>query len=125
MRTIIAGSRSIIDLKYIVAAVKESTFDISVIIEGEANGVDVLVWRYGMINNIPVEPFLAKWNEFGKSAGYKRNVEMANNAEALILVWDGKSKGSKHMLDVAKTKGLKTFVYIPEEYQNNIGNELV
>lgn len=44
----------------------------------------------------------ADWDKHGKSAGYKRNEEMARNADALIAFWDGKSKGTKHMIDIAR-----------------------
>jgi len=54
----------------------------------------------------PVAKFPADWNKFKKSAGYKRNVEMAENADALIAFYDGKSKGTGHMIDIAKEKNL-------------------
>lgn len=46
----------------------------------------------------------------GKSAGYKRNQEMANVSTHLIAFWDGKSRGTKHMIDIAKRDGLKSHV---------------
>jgi hypothetical protein len=47
------------------------------------------------------------WDIFGKSAGYKRNEEMAKVADACVIFWDGKSKGTKHMIDIAKKYKLK------------------
>ena len=55
--------------------------------------------------------YAAEWNRFGKSAGYKRNVVMAENAEALLAIWDGTSKGTGHMINIAKERGLKVVVY--------------
>ena len=52
--------------------------------------------------------FPADWDKHGKSAGYKRNLEMAENADALIAFWDGESRGTKHMIDIAKEKNLLT-----------------
>ena len=46
----------------------------------------------------------------GKSAGYKRNQEMANVSTHLIAFWDGKSRGTKHMIDIAKRDALKSHV---------------
>lgn len=43
---------------------------------------------------------------YGKSAGYKRNSEMAEIADALIAFWDCSSKGTKDMIDIAKNKNL-------------------
>ena len=122
MKTIVAGSRSITKYKHVVDAINLCGWIPSVIIEGEASGVDTLAKRYGWLNNIPVDPHPAAWQINGyldKGAGAKRNQEMANIAEALVLVWDWVSTGSKDMLDRARKKGLKVFVYIPEEYKDN------
>ena len=48
-----------------------------------------------------VKEFPAQWNEFGKRAGYIRNEEMAKYADACVAFWDGESKGTKHMIDLA------------------------
>lgn len=45
----------------------------------------------------PVKVFKADWNKYGKKAGPIRNIEMANYADALILIWDGTSRGSFDM----------------------------
>lgn len=111
-RVIIAGSRTINDYNLIKSAIIESGFKIDEIISGLANGPDKLGKRYGIENNIPVKEFPAKWDEFGKSAGYRRNEEMAKYVGKdgfLILVWDGKSKGSGHMRGLAKKYGLTIF----------------
>jgi len=47
----------------------------------------------------------ADWNEHGKSAGFIRNAEMGDEADGLILVWDGRSNGSSHMRDVMRKQG--------------------
>ena len=49
----------------------------------------------------------ADWDKYGKSAGYRRNKEMAEVADACICFWDGQSKGTKHMIDIATDMGLK------------------
>jgi hypothetical protein len=50
----------------------------------------------------------ADWNE-GKAAGFIRNAEMGDRGDELILVWDGRSNGSKHMRDVMRALG-KTII---------------
>ena len=59
-------------------------------------------------NGWEVLSFPADWDKYGKAAGYKRNDEMARNADALIAFWDGKSRGTRHMIDLAKKYGLQT-----------------
>ena len=46
--------------------------------------------------------FPADWERHGKAAGYIRNREMAQNADALVAFWDGESRGTKSMIDLAK-----------------------
>lgn len=71
------------------------------IVSGTAKGADKLGERYAKENYISLKQFPAEWSKYGKSAGYKRNVQMAEYADALIAFWDGKSKGTKHMIDIA------------------------
>ena len=111
MKTIIAGSRGINDFNTVRDAAYSAPWEFSEIVSGGARGVDCLGEQFGDGINVPVTIFPANWNKYGKSAGYKRNVEMADYADALIAVWDGKSKGTKHMIDIATSKGLKIYVH--------------
>lgn len=111
MKTIIAGSRSIRLFQTVFDAVMLSNFDITEVVSGTAQGVDRLGEKVAETLNIPIKQFPADWNKYGKRAGILRNIEMANYADALIAVWDGKSKGTKQMIDYAKAKNLKVFVY--------------
>lgn len=111
MRTIIAGSRGITEYSIVLQAIIESDFKVTEVVSGTAEGVDRLGETFAHIGNIPCNRFPADWKKYGKSAGMIRNEEMARNADALIAVWDGKSKGTKGMIDIARLKGLKVFVY--------------
>ncbi len=115
MKTIIAGSRNITDIHKLINAIDKIDWEISIIVSGAARGVDRLGEDYARLNNIPVMQYPARWAVHGKKAGYIRNLEMAHNAEALIALWDGKSKGTKHMIDIANMRKLKVFVYIVRE----------
>jgi len=110
MRTIIAGSRSINNYATVCQAVQRSGFSISRVLSGMAAGVDTLAIRYAKDYGLPLDRFPAQWSTWGRSAGYRRNVQMAENADALIAVWDGNSRGTRHMIQVAKAQGLKLFV---------------
>lgn len=110
MRTIIAGTRTLTDFNIVLSAIKNSTFIPTVILSGGARGVDSLGELYANINDIPLEKYPANWDLYGKSAGYKRNVLMAEHADSLIAIWDGKSLGTKHMIDIAKKKNLRVYI---------------
>lgn len=71
-----------------------------VIVCGMATGADTLGRNYAISNGLEVLEFPANWNRYGKSAGYIRNKEMGDVADSAIVFWDGRSKGSKLMIDI-------------------------
>lgn len=82
------------------------------IVSGGAKGADALGERYAEENAYPLKIFPADWDNLGKRAGFVRNSEMAEHADYLIAFWDGKSRGTKHMINIAKRVGLKVKVVI-------------
>ena len=91
-------------------------------ISGTAKGADTLGEQFAYTYEYDVKRFPADWNTYGKSAGYRRNAEMAKYASeaygVLIAFWDGKSKGTKHMIDLAKRYGLEVHVVNYKEKLN-------
>lgn len=125
LRVIIAGGRDfdnfslLIDkcIEILAAITKEDdSIEKIRIVSGTARGADRLGEQYAQIAHYEVSKFPADWDTYGKSAGYRRNAEMAKFASAdgnigvLIAFWDGKSRGTKHMIDLAKRYGLKVHV---------------
>jgi superfamily I DNA/RNA helicase/O-acetyl-ADP-ribose deacetylase (regulator of RNase III) len=103
-RVIIAGSRGITDMAALEEAIAQSGLDIKEVVAGGAKGVDTLARLWAERHGIAYKEFPAQWGTYGKSAGYQRNEEMANYADALIALWDEKSPGTKHMIDIGKGK---------------------
>lgn len=112
MKTIIAGTRDICDYEALCQAILFSNFDITEVVSGKARGVDTLGERFAKEFELPIKEFPADWNKYGKSAGPIRNKEMASYAEACICVWDGKSKGTKNMIQLAEKYNLKLYVHL-------------
>lgn len=110
MKTIIAGSRSITDIAILEKAIDNLSWKITEVVCGCARGVDTLGKEWAEKHNIPVAEFPAMWSQYGKSAGYRRNEQMAENAEALLAIWDGESRGTMHMINIAKSKGLQVYI---------------
>ena len=98
MRTILAGSRSISDYELLRREIILSQFVITEVVSGGASGVDSLGERWARENGIPLRMFRADWGQFGYRAGIRRNCEMARYADQLIAIWDGRSKGTAHMV---------------------------
>lgn len=115
MKIIIAGSRSFVNYPVLEEYCDKiiDLLDCSdiIIVSGTAKGADKLGERYAQNKGFKIAQFPADWDKFGKSAGYKRNEQMALYSDVLIAFWDGSSKGTKHMIDLAKKHNLKVFVY--------------
>jgi hypothetical protein len=113
MKVIIAGGRSFNDYKLLCEKCDKALSlksDIE-IVSGTANGADKLGEKYAKEKGYSVKQFPANWDKYGKGAGYIRNEEMAKYSDALIAFWDGQSKGTKHMIDLANRYGLMVKVY--------------
>lgn len=112
MRTVICGSRDLVKFEDIAEAVKLSGFTITEVISGGARGSDKLAEQWAAINGLPCVIFLPEWDEHGKAAGILRNKEMVEYAEALIAVWDGKSKGTADSIKKAEKKGIPHYIHL-------------
>lgn len=69
-----------------------------------------LQWREGTLG-IELDPYPADWDRHGRSAGPRRNQEMAETSDCLLAFWDGKSKGTRNMIQLALDYGLEVHVY--------------
>ena len=117
MKVIIAGGRDFDNYNLLTTTI--SNFEkehgkVTEVISGTARGADILGESYANVNNITVKKFSPDWDNLGKRAGYVRNTEMAAYAKKhngfLIVFWDKKSKGTKHIIDYAKKIKLETIV---------------
>ena len=114
VKLIIAGGRNFNDYNRLECEVNEFIFDITTgndvkiqIISGGAKGADFLGEKFAKENGFEVVSKKADWNKYGKAAGPIRNTEMAKIGTHLIAFWDGRSKGTKHMIQEAHKRGLK------------------
>lgn len=113
IKLIIAGGRNFDDFNKLCQVCDEFLQDQNdiEIVSGAYKGADLLGERYAAERNHPIKQFPANWRRYGKSAGHKRNIEMAVYADALIAFWDGESKGTKHMIELAEQVGLGVKVF--------------
>ena len=73
-----------------------------VIISGTARGTDRLGEKWAELRGFPVLRMPADWNTHGKRAGYIRNHKMVRAADAVVVFWDGESRGTRHTMNIAK-----------------------
>ena len=111
MKVIVAGSRHGFVARNVFEAIAESKFTITEVVSGGARGVDKDGEYFARNNNIPIKQFIPDWDGLGKKAGILRNKEMGDYADALVAVWDGQSKGTKHMIDYMQSLNKLVYVY--------------
>ena len=113
MKIIIAGGRDINDYEIVKTTIEDSPFNkqITEVISGGCRGIDMLGQKWAEDNNIPFRIFFPDWDIHGKSAGPIRNENMIKkgNADGLIIIWDGKSIGSKNMKKLAQKYNIKIY----------------
>lgn len=112
MKTIIAGSRDCDSTMEVLIAMSDAGINITEVVSGGCRGVDEIGERLARTRGIPTKVFPADWKAHGKAAGPIRNREMAQYADALIALWDGKSRGTKNMIDEAKKCCLKVHIHM-------------
>jgi hypothetical protein len=83
----------------------------TLIVSGCARGVDQLGERWAELHDIPVAQYPADWRRHGNAAGPRRNAVMAQNADALVALWDGRSAGTGHMIETAFQHRLLVLCY--------------
>ena len=133
MKIIISGGRDFTDYEKLKSCCEQvlifyqGTDEEIEIISGTAKGADSLGARFGYEKGFKVTSMPADWEKYGKAAGYKRNTEMAVYAQlvgddlkahevikrfqpCLIAFWNGVSKGTSHMIDIARKRGMNVHV---------------
>lgn len=120
MNIIVAGGRDFNDYELLCEEMKTHPYADITIIQGgqvttnyktgEKYGADYLGGKWAHENNIPCKVFTADWEMHGNAAGPIRNQEMAREADILIAFWDGKSRGTKNMIDNANQLGLEVHI---------------
>jgi hypothetical protein len=112
MKVVICGSRNLQNYQLVEEAVTRSGFEISIVLSGGSRGVDRIGIAFARNHHHPVQVFMPEWERLGKRAGMVRNREMAQAAEAVIAIWDGKSRGTRNMIGLASIHHLPCFVLL-------------
>jgi predicted Rossmann fold nucleotide-binding protein DprA/Smf involved in DNA uptake len=118
MKIIVAGSRHIKKYALVENVIKDAIsrgLVFTELVSGGARGVDTMGETWALKNGVPIKRFPADWEKYGISAGPIRNRLMGDYADALIAIWDGKTAGTKNMIDYAKKKNLIVYLYTINE----------
>jgi len=100
MKLAVVGSRGFNNYEFLCETL-DKIKDVDTIVSGGAKGADSLGARYAKDRKLKLIEFKPDWNKFGKSAGFKRNIQIVDECDKLVAFWDGVSKGTKHSIDLA------------------------
>ena len=115
MKLIVAGGRDFTDTNLMIAELQKLVNSGNIpecpeLVCGMAYGADLTAYSLWSGTGMVIHKFPADWARLGKRAGYIRNQEMGEFADAAVCFWDGKSKGTKHMIDIMNI--LNKLVYV-------------
>ena len=115
MRAAIVGSRTFNNYEvlkdFIDSTCLDNDIEIDTIVSGGAKGADALGERYADEYALEKLIFRAEWDKYGKSAGFRRNVDIIDNCDICFAFWDGESHGTKHDIDLCSEKDKPCYVY--------------
>ena len=113
MKVAVIGSRNLVvhDLeKYLPAGVTE-------IVSGGAKGVDPSAKEYADAQGIKLTEFLPEYSRYGRGAPLKRNISIVEYVDLVLAFWDGKSRGTKFVIDECKKRNkiVRVILMNPEQ----------
>jgi uncharacterized phage-like protein YoqJ len=118
------GARSfameVLKLKVAVVGSRSLEIDVSpyipegatAIISGGAVGIDRRAAEYARKHGLPLIEFLPDYKRYGRGAPLRRNDQIINEADIVVVIWDGASRGTRYQIEQAKKKGKPCKVYI-------------
>ncbi len=98
MKLLIVGSRSITDFDLSPHVPP----DVDTVISGGANGVDTLAQTYADLYRLSKYIIRPRYDLYGRVAPLKRNEQMVDMADAVLVIWDGHSRGTQYTVRYAK-----------------------
>jgi hypothetical protein len=109
MRLAVVGSHDFHDYSRLKHTL-DNMENISMLLSGGAKGADSLAEIYAREKNIELKRLVPDWSTYGRAAGMIRNKDIVAEAEQVVAFWDGKSKGTKHSIELAKKIGVPVLV---------------
>ena len=86
--------------------------EVTEIVSGGARGIDTSAREYALKNNIKLKEFLPEYEKYGRAAPLKRNMQIIDYADMVLAFWDGKSRGTKFVIDNCKRIGKRVKIFI-------------
>jgi len=108
----IIGSRNFDNYELMKSYINQfiKTEFIDSIISGGAKGADQYAELYADENMIELKTFIPDWKKYGRGAGIVRNKDIISYSDMIFAFWDGKSKGTKSSIDIARKQNKQVYI---------------
>ena len=108
MKVAVIGSRGLLIENLGDYLPKETTE----IISGGAKGIDTCAKEYALRHGLKLTEYLPEYSRYGRGAPLKRNITIIKNADLVLAFWDGKSRGTKYVIDSCKKRNIPVKIYM-------------
>ncbi len=86
--------------------------DTEELISGGARGVDACARGYALAHGVPLREFLPDYARYGRLAPLIRNVEIVQSSDLVLAFWDGRSRGTVHVVKQCRERGVPCRIFL-------------
>lgn len=108
MKVAVIGSRNL-QIEHLEAFIPP---DATEIVSGGVKGIDACAREFALANDIKLTEFLPDYDTYGTSAPLERNIKIIEYSDLALAFWDGKSRGTKIVIDTCKERGVPIKVFL-------------
>ena len=109
MRVAVIGSRGL-HVEHLEDYLPEGVTEI---VSGGAKGIDTCARNYALAHGLALTEFLPEYEKYGRGAPLRRNITIIEYADFVLAFWDGRSRGTKYVIDNCKKRNIPVAVYQP------------
>lgn len=113
MKIAVVGSRGYPDSEEVMQFVLNTFKPEDILVSGGARGVDSWAQEAATALGCETYVYVPDWQLLGRGAGFARNKQIVDECDRLVAFWDGKSRGTKHSIDLALGQGKPVEVHLP------------
>ena len=109
MRVAVIGSRGL-HVDHLEDYLPEGVTEI---VSGGARGIDACAKDYALRHGLKLTEFLPEYEKYGRGAPLRRNITIIEYADFVLAFWDGRSRGTKYVIDNCQKRNIPVAVYQP------------
>ena len=112
MKLIITGPCTYTNYQHLCQVLAPDRHRITQVLTGGSRGAEQLGFRWAWQHLVPRHLVRADWERFGKTAGVRRNHQLAQAGDVLLVLGDGQAPGTAHLIQCMQQLG-KPVIVVP------------